>query len=382
MTALDANARSAAPAGRPATATRTAGPVPYLRHQGRGARIPVPHQRRHPARRLHRPDRTAPKVLRLGRTWWATTPKLRPATRRGYWQLLDGHVVPYFGARSMGGIDHLDVEQFIAAKLVEGLSPKKVRDAVSVVSLVMKCAVRANARKDNPAADHQIRVARQKLRPGDVPDMADIERLVAHVADPYKPAVWLLAYTGMRPSELCGLRVSSIDFVRRVIRVTETLMPVYRYRNGGTSWWRVRPRPRPATETYPSRHGCAISWPPCSPLEPRSGGRSGPRRLPVRAANRDTPSSGQIPPEGGPSRPSGRRVARDSAHLRHAPLSRQPAHRPRRQPVAISQRMGHSDPAVTLRVYGHLFAGVQEDLTRRLDDLRRARWQDTCDWRR
>ena len=28
--------------------------------------------------------------------------------------------------------------------------------------------------------------------------------------------------------------------------------------------------------------------------------------------------------------------------------------------------------AVTLRVYGHLFAGVQEDLTRRLDDLRSA----------
>jgi integrase len=38
--------------------------------------------------------------------------------------------------------------------------------------------------------------------------------------------------------------------------------------------------------------------------------------------------------------------------------------------LAIAQRMGHTDPAVTLRVYGHLFAGVQEDLTRRLEDLR------------
>jgi hypothetical protein len=32
--------------------------------------------------------------------------------------------------------------------------------------------------------------------------------------------------------------------------------------------------------------------------------------------------------------------------------------------------MGHSDPAVTLRVYGHLIAGIQEDLTARLDTLR------------
>jgi integrase len=43
--------------------------------------------------------------------------------------------------------------------------------------------------------------------------MADIERLIAQVADPYKPAVWLLAYTWLRPSELCGLRVASVDFV-------------------------------------------------------------------------------------------------------------------------------------------------------------------------
>ncbi len=54
--------------------------------------------------------------------WWQTTIKLRPTTRRGYWQLLHGHVLPTFGARAVSGIDHLDVEQFIAAKLVEGLS--------------------------------------------------------------------------------------------------------------------------------------------------------------------------------------------------------------------------------------------------------------------
>jgi hypothetical protein len=37
----------------------------------------------------------------------------------------------------MGNIDYMCAEKFIAAKLSEGLSPKKVRDAVSVVSLVV-----------------------------------------------------------------------------------------------------------------------------------------------------------------------------------------------------------------------------------------------------
>ena len=40
--------------------------------------------------------------------------------------------------------------------------------------------------------------------------------------------------------------------------------------------------------------------------------------------------------------------------------------------LAVAQRMGHADPSVTLRVYGHLFEGVQEELTERLDRRRQA----------
>jgi integrase len=38
--------------------------------------------------------------------------------------------------------------------------------------------------------------------------------------------------------------------------------------------------------------------------------------------------------------------------------------------LAVAQRMGHSDPGVTLREYGHLFEGVQERLSEQLDQLR------------
>lgn len=36
----------------------------------------------------------------------------------------------------------------------------------------------------------------------------------------------------------------------------------------------------------------------------------------------------------------------------------------------VAHRMGHTDPTVTLRVYGHLFPGRQEELTDKLDALR------------
>jgi integrase len=41
-------------------------------------------------------------------------------------------------------------------------------------------------------------------------------------------------------------------------------------------------------------------------------------------------------------------------------------------PLAIAQRMGHSDPAVTLRNYGHLFDGAQAKLSEQLDALHAA----------
>jgi hypothetical protein len=88
-----------------------------------------------------------------------TTARLRPSTRRGYWQILQNHVLPEFGDRALSSIDFMDVERFVATKLAEGaLGPKKIRDCVSVISLVMQAAIRSGARRDNPAAGHHVPV--------------------------------------------------------------------------------------------------------------------------------------------------------------------------------------------------------------------------------
>ena len=124
--------------------------------------------------------------------WWATTVKLRPTTRRGYHGVLERHVRPYFTGRKIADIDYTDVEEFIADRLSSGLSPKYVRECVSVVSLIMQSAMRSKVRRDNPAAGHKIPTRRRRIREGDVLDMSDAHRLVEAVKDPYKPAVWLL----------------------------------------------------------------------------------------------------------------------------------------------------------------------------------------------
>lgn len=109
------------------------------------------------------PSRSRSRLDAWAELWWKTIVSLRPATRRGYHGHLDRHVLPYFGGMQVGAIDYARVELFIAVKLRAGLSPKMVRDSVSVLSLVLQLAVKAKAIRENPAASHRIRVRRRKL---------------------------------------------------------------------------------------------------------------------------------------------------------------------------------------------------------------------------
>jgi integrase len=185
--------------------------------------------------------------------WWATTVKLRPNTRRGYWLLLTNHVRPRFGNMRLGAIDFMDVERLIAQKLEAGYGAKQIREMVTVISLIMKCAVRANARKDNPATGHELRVPRRRVRASTVLTMDQASALVDHTSEHYRSAMWVLIFTGMRPAELCGLRVGDVDLLRRTGDDPKHVVPDPRIR-----WPPARVRRRPGqVGCRPAHHPCA-----------------------------------------------------------------------------------------------------------------------------
>jgi integrase len=303
--------------------------------------------------------------------WWKTTIRLQPSTRRGYWYRLERHVRPYFGNRKVVDIDFTDVEDFIAEELAAGLSHKTVREAVLVASLVLQYAVRGKARRDNPAAGHKLGTRRRKIREGDVLDMAEAVRLVAEVRDPYKPAVWLMLLCGLRPSELCGLRVRSVDFTRNLLHVTETLQPVNRFADQP---YRMVEGP---TKTDAGNRTIPIPAWLSNDLAAMLAARAKKNGRPI-----DTQESLFVTREGNPLnrdrfreyaiRPAMKRAGLpqglrpyDLRHSHASLLIDQGAN-----VLAVAQRMGHTDAGVTLKVYGHLFEGVQAKLTEQLDALR------------
>jgi integrase len=336
---------------------------------------------------LRRGDWIDPKLAKIpfekwGDRWWATTTKLRPTTRRGYWGLLQRHVRPYFEGWPLSSITYMDVEEFIAHLLAKGLSAKHARDCVSVLSLIMKSAVRANVRKDNPAADHHIPVPQRKLHEGDVLTMEQVHQLVAQVRDPYKPAVWLLMLAGLRPAELCGLRVCDVDFTKHVIHVSQTVLPVHSFDSEG---FRLVTGP-PKTSAGDRR----IPIPPwlCDQLADVVSERRLRGGKPVSRSNTDPLFQTRY------GNPLNRDKLRESVirpALREAGL---PEHfrtydlRHSHASVlidlgvnllALAQRMGHSDPAMTLRLYGHLFEGAQVQLSEKIDALREATMPSNAD---
>jgi integrase len=237
----------------------------------------------------------------------------------------------------------------------------------------MKSAVRANVRKDNPAADHHIPVPRRKLHEGDVLTMEQVHQLVAHVRDPYKPAVWLLMLAGLRPAELCGLRVCDVDFTKHVIHVSQTVLPVHSFDNEGFSLVTGPPKTSAGDRRIPippwlcdelaavvaqrriKELGSAVEPKTELLFQTRYG----------NPLNRDKLREKVIRPA---LREAGLPETFRTYDLRHSHASVMIDLGVNL--LALAQRMGHSDPAMTLRLYGHLFEGTQMQLSEKIDALR------------
>jgi integrase len=317
---------------------------------------------------IDRGDWIDPKARRSKFDSWAASyerslVRLAPSTSRRYGQYLHNQVLPFFAGRAIASIDYQDVEDFIAdlfekkdASGNSALSPKSVRDALSVLSQVMKAALKARAIRVNPAADHHIRVPKQR---GQVLTLEQLLEMVESVPENYwmyRSALLLLIYTGLRPAELCGLRVSRLDILKGFAHICETLTEV-----GGrlivgptkTDQERIVPLPEFLCEVL-AEHLAWRSERLQRPLQPddyvwtavKGGGLSSKK---LRAAI-------VIPALQRAGLPPDFRTY-DLRHSHASQIIDMGA-----SALVVKERLGHGDVLTTMRKYGHLFEGVQRRL--------------------
>jgi integrase len=303
--------------------------------------------------------------------WWATTVHLRPSTRRGYRTALNARVRPRFERTPVGAIDRTVVKEFVSQLAADGLAAKTIANTALVLRLVLQEAVEGGSIKENPASGLRLPIARRQEPHFLTVD--EVNRLVAATRQPYGFLILFASYTGLRPSELCGLRIGRLDLLRSKVEVSETLMQI----DGATV---IGPTKSDAVRTVPipaflrdaageylatRRSHLGRDLVPDDLVFPPITTSNGVSRTPFLYA--ESIRRYILKPALADAGLPGTLRTHDLRHTCASLLISLGAH-----PRAIMERLGHSDITVTLNTYGHLFPSLEEQLTDGLDQLYRS----------
>jgi integrase len=168
-----------------------------------------------------RPEDVRMTVREIGAQWIANQTHMKLSAYRSVetaWRL---HVLPQWGHRRLGEIRHSQVQSWVT---VFGAGETKPRSATVVIraygvlAAILDTAVRDHFLASNPARG--VRLPRKAKKKRAYLSPAQVE-LLAEQAGEYSTLVYTLAYTGIRWGEAIGLRVSSLDALRRRLLIQE-----------------------------------------------------------------------------------------------------------------------------------------------------------------
>jgi integrase len=173
--------------------------------------------------------------------WKGTTVDLRPSTRVRDLDYLGRYILPTFGGRTLGQIEHMAVQAWVSTLTTSGpppwwdttdqprrqarpLAPSTAVKAAQILGKIMATAVRAGKIRSNPCAGIKLpKVEHQEMRfltPAEVDTLADA------IHPRYRALVLVAAYGGLRIGELAGLRRARIDIPRGRVDVAEIVVEV------------------------------------------------------------------------------------------------------------------------------------------------------------
>jgi integrase len=153
--------------------------------------------------------------------------KVRPKTLAGYQRTLRLHVLPVFAQRQIGSITSAEVEAWLHG--LGPVMPATVRHTFFPLQAVMRYAARHRIIRANPCGDvelpSRIPEGRDKVD-GHFLSRLEVDYLAGElqVFDPiYGLLVRFAAGTGLRASEIAGLRIRDLRLAQRTVQVQRTV---------------------------------------------------------------------------------------------------------------------------------------------------------------
>lgn len=144
----------------------------------------------------------------------------KDSTKKDYEISLRLHINPHFGDKRIDSIKPSDLALW-QNKLLEKLSPRRVRNIRAVLNTILHDAQRDAIIDKNPMSMVQIpKIEKVDVKPFTLDEM---KLIIASASEGIQSFVALGFFTGMRSGEMIGLRWEDIDFKRREISIKRTL---------------------------------------------------------------------------------------------------------------------------------------------------------------
>jgi len=182
----------------------------------------------------HVADRESATVGQAGALWLAraTAEGLERATVESYRQQLTYHIEPFIGSSRLSQVSAPTLRALEDQLREEGRSPSMIRRVVRTVGsiladaqergLVVRNAARELRARRKGKDRKSERRQKGKLKIGvDIPTPAEIRAIVGEARGRWRPLLLMAIFTGLRVSELRGLRWADVDLEERVIHVRQ-----------------------------------------------------------------------------------------------------------------------------------------------------------------
>jgi integrase len=164
-----------------------------------------------------RPRPTATFAEFAGKWEVSVLRQLKPSTEQNYRVHLRKHLVPFFGPQQLKDVDPESVQRFVASIKA---SPKTTRNIVVTLKSLWRSARAWGYVSHDIFAGVVCPRSRRPQRYFFSPE--DVRRIVCVAKEPHRTFYGLLAETGLRVGELCGLTVDDVDLDRGLLVVRQS----------------------------------------------------------------------------------------------------------------------------------------------------------------
>jgi integrase len=174
----------------------------------------------------HTPQSTSITVREAAAIWYerGELEELERGTLRNYRRYIDHHILPAMGRMKLAQLTRPAIESFRDQLLHDG-SREMATKVLAALKGILSEAERRGLVAQNVAQAVKVGTKsrdRTRLQVGiDIPSKEDIRTLLDGATGRWRPLIITAVRTGMRASELRGLRWSDVDLEKRVVNVRQ-----------------------------------------------------------------------------------------------------------------------------------------------------------------